>query len=109
MARPTKEKHEKRSGMLPIRLTLAERAFIEEQATKAGTSISGYLRDVALNKKVTPPKSKLDASLLMELNRIGVNLNQLTHAANIGRTDESILRYALEQLVMLMRRVDEEL
>ena len=45
--------------------------------------------------------------MLTELNRIGVNLNQIAHAANIGRNDEAILRYAIDELVALMTKVNK--
>ena len=107
MARPTKAQHEKRAAQLPpIRVTVAEQAHVEEQAHNAQMSVTDYLRTLALHEEVKPPQSKIDAAFLMELNRIGVNLNQLAHAANTGRTDPSLITYAIDELVALMRRID---
>ena len=107
MARPTKAEHEKRAENLPpVRVTLAEKLHVEEQAHNAGLSITDYLRTLALYEEVKPPKSKIDADLLMELNRIGVNLNQLTHAANVGRAEHAQIAYVLDELHQLMQRID---
>ena len=108
MARPTKAEHEKRTASLPpIRMTLAAKIYVEEQAQSAGLSLTDYLRTLALFEEVKPPKTKSDALMLTELNRIGVNLNQIAHAANIGRNDEAILRYAIDELVALMTKVNK--
>ena len=110
MARPLKQAHEKRSARLPpVRVTAAELAHVQKQADHAGLSVTDYLRTLALGQQVKPRKTKLEASLLVELNRIGVNLNQIAHAANIGRTEQSIMTYAIDHLVMLMKRIDEGL
>lgn len=110
MARPAKHEDEKRTEQLPpVRVTSAEFLHVKSQAEKAGMSVTNFVRELALHGKVTPQKSKLDASFLVELNRIGVNLNQIAHAQNIGRNDSALLRYALDELVMLMKKIDEAL
>ena len=107
MARPTKAEHERRDARLsPVRVTLAEKLHVEEQAHNAGLSVADFLRTLALYEEVKPPKSKIDAGFLMELNRIGVNLNQLAHAANTGRTEKALITYAIDELVALMKRID---
>lgn len=107
MARPTKAEHEKRTAQLPpIRVTVAEQTHVEEQAHNAQMSVTDYLRTLALHEEIKPPKSKIDAAFLMELNRIGVNLNQLAHAANTGRTEHAQISYVLDEVVALMKRID---
>ena len=107
MARPTKNEHEKRSASLPtIRVTQAERVLIEDKAATAGLSLSDFMRVLALTEQVKPRKTKLEASLLVELNRIGVNLNQIAHARNSGRDDPAILQLATDELVTLMHKID---
>ena len=110
LARPTKNEHEKRTASLPaIRVTQAERVLIEDKAATAGVSLSDFMRVLALTEQVKPRQTKLEASLLVELNRIGVNLNQIAHARNSGRDDPAILQYAIDELVMLMRKIDTSL
>ena len=107
MARPTKNEHEKRSTTLPtIRVTPAERVLIEDKATAAGFTITDFVRTAALFEKVTPRKTKLEAALIVELNRVGVNVNQIAHAANVGRIRPALLQTSLDELRELMAKID---
>ncbi|MEO4045347.1 plasmid mobilization relaxosome protein MobC, partial [Hoeflea sp. CAU 1731] len=56
--------------------------------------------------KVALPRSPVDASLLTELNRVGVNLNQIARALNRGRDeDPHHLGHILHQLHTLLEKV----
>lgn len=107
MARPKKQEHEKRSASLPpVRVTEAELSIIEQKARDAGRSVTDYLRSCALDAKVIAPRSsKLEASFLLELNRIGVNLNQIALAFNTGRSDVAMLDDTIRELMTLMDKV----
>lgn len=108
MARPELQEHERRIARLPApRVTIAELAHVQSMADAAGYPLSDYIRTLALTEEIKPRKTRVDANTLTELNRIGVNLNQIAHAANIGRSDQAILRYAIDHLVALMSKVDE--
>lgn len=109
MGRPSKTVHDRRTERATIRFTASELAYVETQANTAALPVAEYLRKRGLGKQVTPPKSKLEASCLTELNRIGVNLNQIAHAANAGRLTEQILQAALADLGKLMQKVDASL
>lgn len=110
MARPSKKEHERRTAQLPpVRVTIAERHHVQEKADMAGMSVTDFQRTLVLAEKITLPKSRLDAAVLSELNRIGVNINQLTHAQNMGRALPAQIEYALGELVALMRKVDAAL
>jgi hypothetical protein len=112
VGRPRKSINEQRSERIGVRFTLAELSFLEAQAVVNSTTITDLVRRRALKLPVTPPRvgKKADSSnaaLISELNRIGVNLNQLTHAVNSGRTDvlhweqlSTRLGQVLERLVM---------
>lgn len=109
MARPTKQEHEKRTARLPAaRVTLAELAYVQEQASNANLSLTDYIRTLALHEEVKPHRTPLEDSLLVELNRIGVNINQVAHAANVGRFDQAIFQYALDELMLLMKKINNE-
>jgi hypothetical protein len=85
MARPSKHEHEKRSETARFRVTLAEREHIRAQAEAAGIGEAEYLRRRALGYQVPPaPARSADPALVSELNRIGVNVNQLARAAHRG-------------------------
>lgn len=110
MGRPIKQAHERRTVSLPpVRLTAAEHAYVSEQAATAGLSLTQYMRTLALTERVRPAKAKIDAALLVELNKIGVNINQIAHARNSGRDDPAILQFAIDELVAIMRKVDAAL
>ncbi len=100
MARPKHHPHEQRNARLPApRVTEAELAVVELQADRAGLSSTELVRQCVLSAKVKPRRGLADAQLLSELNRIGVNLNQIAHALNCGRTrDMHRLNHALARL-----------
>lgn len=84
MARPVKTPEEKRSDVARFRLTAAERAFLRSQADAAGLSESDFLRRRALGLPVRAAAARSDPALVSELNRIGVNVNQLARATHRG-------------------------
>ena len=83
---------ERRDAQLPpVRVTAAELDFIARQAAAAGLSVSDYARRRALGRRVAPARSAADDRLLMELNRAGVNLNQIARALNSDRPERAEL------------------
>ena len=106
MARPKKSEEEKKAMRLPhVRVKSSERAHVDAQAANAGMTTSEYIYTLAMTTEVKPRPTKLNASFLVELNRIGVNLNQIAHARNSGRDDPAILQYAIDELVLLMQKI----
>ena len=86
MTRPRKQPAEQRLTRLPCpRVTPAELAHVERQAITAGLSAAEFVRRAALGVSIAPRRSRSDDALLVELNRIGVNLNQMARATNSGR------------------------
>ena len=81
--RPRLATGEARSASLPpVRVTAAELAHVQEQAARAGLSLTDYCRRVVLRHHVAPAITDTDEAALADLNRIGVNLNQLARRAN---------------------------
>lgn len=96
MARPKMAPDERRDAQVPpLRVTAAELHHVEEQAAAAGLSLSDYCRRVLLAQRVQPRRSQTDAAALLELNRIGVNLNQIARALNADRPERADLAEAL--------------
>jgi anion-transporting ArsA/GET3 family ATPase len=86
MARPRKEPDERRDARLPAaRLTLDERVFVDAQAAAAGLSTAEYVRRRVLGVRVDPAPAAADEKLLLELNRIGNNMNQIARNLNSER------------------------
>jgi len=107
MARPKKAAKEKRSANFPpVRVTEAELIHVQDQAGMAGLSVSDYLRQRALSGKVTPRRTPAQASLLVELNRVGVNLNQIARSLNGGRKeDPQHIGFVLNELHGVMEKL----
>lgn len=106
MARPKKHDAEKRRANFPaVRVTEAELVDLHTKADAARLSPSEYIRQRVLSGKVTPPRSPSQASLITELNRIGVNLNQIARQVNRGREhDPHHLDYVLFELTRALEK-----
>ena len=67
---------------IDARVTEAEAAELRERAQAARLSMGAYLRRRALGQRVRmAAELRLGAAELRELNRIGVNLNQMAYAS----------------------------
>ncbi|KAB2912716.1 MAG: MobC family plasmid mobilization relaxosome protein, partial [Hyphomicrobiaceae bacterium] len=104
----TKQKKPKapKTVVLSVRLPIEQREAIEVAAVGAGASVSAFVADTMAKvvsgklpraakieeaAALPPPKPRIvpgislsDPTALAELKRIGVNINQLAHAANAG-------------------------
>ena len=85
MARPRKQEHEKRAETIRARVTEAEKIHVQQQARAAGLDPAEYIRRRVLGYQVAPARARADAALVSEINRIGVNANQLARAVNAAR------------------------
>lgn len=89
--RPAKREAEARGSRVAFRLTLSELSAIQAEAAKAGLSPSDYCRRVILRHRVKPAITDVDAAALADLNRVGVNLNQIAKKLNTtGRAPSDI-------------------
>jgi hypothetical protein len=81
-----KRKREKRETEIKIRLTAKEREEIRELAREEGLSVSEYIRKRALQRQAEEQaKLEMERQLIYQLNKIGVNLNQMARGINILR------------------------
>lgn len=109
MARPIKAPDEKRSETARVRLTIAERAHLRAQADIAGLTESDFLRRRALGLPVRSSSVRSDPALVTELNRIGVNVNQLARATHRGADFTRYWREIGAQIeTMLGRMLDRD-
>jgi len=69
---------EKRKKVIAIRVTDSEYLALQQRKTKNRLAV--WLRDLALGEKPKTQPKPVDPKLLYELNRIGVNLNQIASA-----------------------------
>lgn len=107
MGRPRKEPLERRSAKLPpVRVTDAELAALTLQAASDGVSLTELVRSRALGRDVIRRRGKAEAQLLSELNRIGVNLNQIARILNSGQgRDPHHLDHVLGRLVVAIEHI----
>ena len=85
MARPRLGEEERRTRTIGVRVTEAEAAELRERAQAARLSMGAYLRRRVLGQRVRiAAELRLGAAELRELNRIGVNLNQIARVLNLG-------------------------
>lgn len=104
--RPVKPDGEARTLSLPsIRVNPMEFTFIEQQASNAGLPVSAYVRSVLTQRRVAPARSEIDDKVLVELNRIGVNLNQLMRHINAGREMPASAENVLAELHIALTNV----
>jgi len=103
MSRPCIKNEDKRIYQVGIRLTQSELHTIKINAACYGMSLQQYFICKALKKK---PKnsflSPINREILIQLYRIGNNLNQLTKAANSGRYVSTELKSVLRDLKQLL-------
>ena len=70
----------KRDETLTIRVTEKEKQYIKKRAEKAGLSVTDYIVRLSLETPIFIPVNM--QPFLLELKRIGNNINQLTKKVN---------------------------
>ncbi len=88
-----------------IRVNPEEMSFIEAQAATAGLSVSDYVRSIATRRKVAPRASVVEDKMLLELNRTGVNLNQIAKGVNRGHGLPHDMDEAMAELRAVLAKV----
>lgn len=101
---------EKKSEEVHIRLTPTEKKEIEEKAKLANQSVANYLITLSQNQRIVVAK-KLP-QLITEINRIGVNINQITAVANSTKyvSKEMLMnvREELKKVIGLLQQILDE-
>lgn len=100
MARPKKQPEDLREERINPRLTMAERILIEQNAAALSLTASEYMRRRALSHRMPAPRPEQRnlARAVAELNRLGVNLNQIARHMNAGRAPPPHLSTLLERI-----------
>src|ERR1700722_11080878 len=77
---------ERRTALLTVKLTPAERCILDEAARLQGTQVSAYARELLFRRHASVVASirrnPEAAALMRELNAIGNNLNQIARHLN---------------------------
>jgi len=87
MPRPRKSDTDQRAHRFTVRLSAAEQEAFQARVDEVALSPSDYARRMLTRGRVEVVQARpaLSVRAIMELNRIGVNLNQLTRAAGCPR------------------------
>lgn len=111
MGRPRSAPGEARSARRLVWLTEAEAAAVDAAASAAEVSVSAWLRDAAGAMLMTPAQRKLalaadrlageQAVTRGAINRVGVNINQLTAALHRGHFEPEAADALREHLTKL--------
>ena len=106
MARPRLGEEERRGRTVGVRVTEAEAEDLQKRAQDARLSVGAYLRRRGLGQRVRMvAERRLGAAELRELNRIGVNLNQMARAMNAGAVVGPGTREMVERVGELVARL----
>lgn len=93
----------KRDKTLTIRLTESEKMMIEKKASKAKLNLTEYIISVSSKSKISVTEDT--KPLLLELKRIGNNINQIAMKINSG----AISSYNFDEVISMQRKIYEQL
>lgn len=86
---PALSERKRKSGTVKIRVTESDAEAIKSKANQWGVTVSQYLRDAVLNHEVRKMiiTNNSDLNLLTaEVNKIGINLNQIARRLNASKS-----------------------
>jgi predicted DNA binding CopG/RHH family protein len=109
--RPKLADKDKRSERVTIKYSTLELEKVTELSAKYGKPLRTYIRELSIKdtKKMAHSKAfvpEINRKTLMELNRIGVNMNQIIKAINQGRT---IFQKEIEEELLDLRKEINEI
>ena len=84
---------------IELRIRNEDKEKLKEKAAAAGyKSVSKYIRDCALGKKIT---ARVDIDAVYNLRKVGNNLNQIARQINTEKKDETLfaLKSDIEALI----------
>lgn len=104
--RPTKEI--KRNRFLGVKCSSLEKFLIKANAQKCGLTVSEYLRELGLNRKIDMPKVIIPKEILKfsgTLNHLAANLNQIAKKRNQFDELNALERAQLNQLSLSIKQL----
>ncbi|WP_088243608.1 plasmid mobilization protein [Calothrix rhizosoleniae] len=111
MARPRKAKQDKRTERLPsLRMTPKELEDVKAAAANVNQPVSQYARGMILNGQIVAGGvEEVDPALVLELKRIGTNLNQAVKKLHQTGVPNPMLEDSAKQLNAFMDQLIEKL
>src|SRR5688500_6521046 len=103
---------DKRVVQVNIRLPDDEYKKVSQYAEASHLSPANWIRYKVFNGKFPSMKtSPIDAKVFYELNKMGVNLNQITHKINQGEIPKEYLPFTLQvraRLIDLLKQLSDD-
>ena len=104
--RPRLTAEEKRSFQIKVGFTPSQYQRLAERAETANIPEPEFIRRVCINQPIyTIPK--VNAQALVELNKIGVNINQLTKVSNASANFNAI--FELEKITLELKKIGKQI
>lgn len=99
-----RNKENKRTHIICLRLTDIELSVLEDRAEKCKMTRSDFIRNLILNRKLTPKyqiviDGKEIKSLLAQYGKIGSNLNQIARHFNSGGERSLAMQEEIQQAI----------
>lgn len=93
-----------------IRVSPTEKKKIEEKAKQVNQTVSGYLLSLSENRRIIDATKM--ASLIVEIRKIGVNINQIASVANtqkyVNKEMQTKINKHQEKILDLLQKILEE-
>ena len=97
------QENRKRDKTLTVRLTESEKALIEKKAKRANMNLTEYI--IAVSNKSKIKVAEDTTPLLMELKRMGNNINQIAMKINSG----AVSSYNFTEVINMQRKNYEQM
>ncbi|WP_462170390.1 plasmid mobilization protein [Campylobacter concisus] len=94
--------HRKFPHKVSVRLSDSEKEKLELNASLAGLKVSAYIRHIMSNAR--PPIHKFDQSLVVQVAKIGNNINQIAKHVNIDKVIDGVV---LKQIIDVNKKLDD--
>ena len=95
----------KKTENVHLRLTPDEFALLKEQSERTGRSMSDLIRAAWKKMKIVELPPADFSETVVQLRRIGSNLNQLNRAANAGEVDIPEIKSVLSKIAVVDKRL----
>ena len=96
-----------RGVAVKVRLTVEEKDLLKEQSARTGRTQSDIMRSAWRRLKIIELPPADFAETVIQLRRVGNNLNQLTRAANAGEVHIPEIKSVLSEIVAVDRKLSK--
>ena len=95
-------KHRKFPHKVSVRLSDSQKEKLELNASLAGLKVSAYIRHIMSNAR--PPIHKFDKAMIIQVAKIGNNINQIAKHVNIDKVIDGVV---LKQIIDVNKKLDD--